>query len=55
MSLRRMRVPALAVAVAAALMGAAAVAQYRPLLGMPLVIAIGLGALWLLAARGAEL
>ena len=52
MPLRRVLVPAL---VAAALLSAAALAQYNPLLGIPLVVAVGLGTLWLLTTYGAEL
>ena len=55
MGLRRFVLPLVVTAVAAALIGAAAVAQYSPLVGMPLVVVVGLGALWLLATHGADL
>ena len=40
---------------AAALMGAAVVAQYYPAVGLPLAIAVSAAALWLLLRYGAEL
>jgi hypothetical protein len=55
MSLRQLLPPLVGVAVAAALLGAGAIAQYRPLVGIPLIVVAAIGAIWLLATYGTDL